>query len=257
MTDTQFFPAASRTGGWEDYAILAILVLAAVLAQLFLRERGRHPDNVHSPPLAWLRAALYFSVVLALSWLAGVLPAVLHAPLATAGNLADPWWWRLLTLCMAAVVWGYVIWWPRGTLTYDRKLYPVPQVLFGLVWGGCSAQLLLVMWAVVEEFGFGRWLTLVLVLFLQSGFSQLYQSGWWDIHVSPPHNIRAWNARKVLLGHLPFMLLTLTHFALYGNAGIVVLLFAAAMACSVVAMRFPPFWEKDGPPVSRETAIGV
>lgn len=257
MSGTEYFPAHSRGGGWEDYAVLVILASAAILAHIFLRERDRHRDGVYSPPLAWMRAALYFSVVLALSWLAGVVQVVLHSPLATADDVANPGWWSGLALCIAAVIWGYVVWWPRGTLTYDRKLYPVTQALFGLTWGSCSALLLLSLWAVVEEFGFSRWITFAVVLFFQSGFSQIYQSGWWDIHVSPPHNIRAWNARKVLFGHLPFMLVTLSHFALFGDAAVFVLLFAAAMACSVIAMRFPPFWEKDGPLVSKQTAIGV
>lgn len=257
MTQTGLFPATARSGAWEDYAVLAILVVAAMLAPLFLRARERHPENVHSPPLAWLRAALYFSTVITVSWLAGVLPVVLHAPLATAGQLADPAWLALVGVCIAAVIWGYVIWWPRGTLTYDRRRYVVIQSLFGLAWGFCSAQVPLILWAVIEEFGYPRWITAVVVLFLLSGYSQIYQSGWWDIHVSPPHNVRAWNAKKVLFGHMPFLVATLALLGLFGNVGIFVMLHAIAMACSAVAMRFPPYWESDGPPVSRESAIGV
>jgi hypothetical protein len=69
--------------------------------------------------------------------------------------------------------------------------------------------------------------------------------------------VRNWNAKKVLFGHMPFLVLTLALLAAYGNTGIFVMLHAAAMACSAVAMRFPPFWAKDGPPVSKETALGV
>jgi len=254
---TDYFAGRPRTGGWEDYAILALLVAATVLAQLFLQARNRHPDNVHSPPLAWMRAGLYFSVVLTVSWLAGVLPVLLHAPLVRPGQTGDAFWLALTVLCVALVVWGYIIWWPRGTLTYGRRLYPVTQLLFGAVWGSCSAQVPLVFWAVIEAFGFGRWVNALVVIFLLSGFSQIYQSGWWDIHVSPPHNVRAWNAKKVLFGHMPFLLATLAHLAIYGNAAIFVLLHASAMACSALAMRFPPFWEQDGPPVSKESAIGV
>jgi hypothetical protein len=257
MTRADLFPAASRHGAWEDYAVLAILAAAAVLAPLFLRARERHPDHVHSPPLAWLRAGLYFIVVITVSWLAGVLSAVLHAPLATPEQLDDPAWLGLVGLCMVAVIWGYVIWWPRGTLTYERERHVVVQGLFGLAWGSCSAQVPLILWAVIEEFGFGQWATALAVLFLLSGYSQIYQSGWWDIHVSPPHNIRAWNAKKVLFGHMPFLVATLALLAIHGNAGLFVMLHAAAMACSAIAMRFPPFWAKDGPPVSKETALGV
>ncbi len=257
MTGTNWFGRQSHSGGWEDYAVLGLLILATVLAQVFLTARARHPDNVHSPPLAWMRAGLYFCIVLVVSWLAGVLPVLVHAPLATAAQMADPAWLALTALCVGLVVWGYLVWWPRGTLTYDRRLYPVAQVLFGLAWGCCSAQVPLILWAVIETFGFGRWINLALVVVLLSGYSQVYQSGWWDIHVSPPHNVRSWNAKKVLFGHMPFLLATLAHLALFGNAAVFVMLHAAAMACAAVAMRFPPFWEKDGPPVSRETAIGA
>ncbi len=237
--------------------MLALAAGATLLAQWFLRVRDRHPEHVYSPPLAWIRAALYFCAVLFVSWLAGVLPVVLQTPPVTAEQLADPVWIALTCLCIATLVWGYVLWWPRGTLTYDRQRCLAVQIPFGLAWGACSAQVPLVFWAVVEDFGFGRWWTAALVLFLLSGFNQLYQSGWWDIHVSPPHNLRAWNAKKVLFGHMPFLLALLATFAYFGNAALFTLLYAGALACSAVAMRFPPFWAADGSVVSRETAIGV
>ncbi len=252
-----FDPPRAYTGAPEDWLILGVLLFAAVLAQVFMVLRNKHPDNIHSPPLAWLRAALYFSVILVLSWATGVLGVLVHTPWVLPDQLANPLWLGLTALWVAATVWAYVYWWPRGTLTYDRKLYLLPQVSFGLVWGLCSAQLTLVLWALLEDFGFARWVTALLVFFLLSGYGQIYQSGWWDIHVSPPHNIRATNAKKVLFGHLPFLLIALTHFTLFGNALLFAGFHAIALACSAVAMRFPPFWEKDGPVVNRETALGV
>jgi hypothetical protein len=56
---------------------------------------------------------------------------------------------------------------------------------------------------------------------------------------------------------MPFLAIALTHFTLFGNALVFVGFHAIALACSAVAMRFPPFWEKDGPVVNRDTAIGV
>jgi len=43
---------------------------------------------------------------------------------------------------------------------------------------------------------------------------------------------------------------------MYGDGGMYVLLSTFVMAPSAVAMRFPPFWEADGGPVSRDTAMG-
>jgi hypothetical protein len=252
-----FDPPRVFSGGGEDWFILGVLLFASVLAQVFLIQRNKHADNVHSPPLAWIRASLYFCVVLTLSWATGVLQVLVHVPCVLPGQQANPLWLGLTALWAAVTVWGYVYWWPRGTLTHGRKLYVVPQVLFGLVWGACSAQLTLVLWAIVEDFGFARWVTALLVFFLLSGYGQIYQSGWWDIHVSPPHNRRATNAQKVLFAHMPFLAVALTHFTLFGNALVFVGFHAIALACSAVAMRFPPFWEQDGPVVNRDTAIGV
>ena len=176
--------------------MLGVLLAASVLAQLFLAERNRHADNVYSPRLAWMRALLYFSVILVISWATGVLKVLVHAPFVQSGDLASSLWLVLTGVWLLALVWGYVYWWPRGTLTYDRRLYLLPQILFGLAWGFSSGQLTLVLWAVIEEFGFARWGTALLVFFVLAGYGQIYQSGWWDIHVSPPHNIRATNAKK-------------------------------------------------------------
>ena len=42
----------------------------------------------------------------------------------------------------------------------------------------------------------------------------------------------------------------------FENIGIYVMMNAAAMCLSAIALRFPPFWLKDGGPVSMATAIG-
>jgi len=252
-----FDPPRVYAGNAEDWLVLGVLVFATVLAQVFLVVRNRHPADVHSPPLAWLRALLYFSVVLVVSWATGVLGQLAHEPWVRPGQATDPLWQGLTALWALATVWGYVWWWPRGTLTHGRPLHLPSQVPFGLAWGFTAAQLTLVLWALVEDFGFARWVNAVLVFFLLSGYGQLYQSGWWDIHVSPPHNIRATNAKKVLFAHLPFLAIGLTHFTLFGNTRLFAGFHALALACSAVAMRFPPFWAPDGPPVNRDTALGV
>ena len=116
--------------------------------------------------------------------------------------------------------------------------------------------MVMTVYAVFESLQFAAPLTALATLVIFAVYNLNYQLGWWDIHVSPPHNIRAWNNRKVIGAHNPFLLATLTHFVLFANVGLFTLFYAAAMAASAVAMRFPPFWEPDGPAVSMETAIG-
>ena len=236
--------------------MIGVLALAVVLGVLLFIERPRHDPGVHSPRMAWLRAGIYFCAVLAFAWLAGVLPALAAQRLVTARQLADPAWLGLTALCLGLLIWGYVIWWPRGTLTHARRSYPLASGLFGLVWGACGALFLLSIYAIVGGFGLPAWAAALATLVVVAVYNMNYQSGWWDIHVSPPHNIRAWNARKVIGAHNPFLLATLLYLVLYGNLAIFVTLYALALAASAVAMRFPPFWEADGPAVSLETAIG-
>ena len=60
----------------------------------------------------------------------------------------------------------------------------------------------------------------------------------------------------MLGAHNPFLFVTLAHLILFGNAALFTLFYAGAMACSTLAMHFPPFWEEDGPLVSLDTALG-
>ncbi len=239
-----------------DIIFMGILFLAVALGILLFRERTKHAPDVHSPKMAWLRAGLYFCGVYIISWLVGVLPAIATQPLASSEQLSDGSWLALTALCIAIFAWGYIFWWPRGTLTHGRELYFFPAALFGLLWGSASGLLLLSIYAILLGFGLPAWGAALVTLPIMAVYNMNYQLGWWDIHVSPPHNIRAWNNKKVLGSHNPFLIVTLLHLALFSNLALFVLIYALAMSASAVAMRFPPFWLPDGPRVSAETAIG-
>jgi hypothetical protein len=257
MTPTQFFIGGYHfTGSWDDYLIFVIMLVACVLGLLLFRERSRHEPMVHSPPMAWLRASLYFCFVLTFSWVTGVFKTIVSMPLATPEQLCNPLWIGFLVLCLLVIVWAYAYWWPRGSLTHGRKLYLVPTILYGLVWGTCAGLLLLSIYSIIEIFQLPRLVNAILFVVLVSIYNMNYQLGWWDIHVSPPHNIRATNNSKVLFAHQPFMVASLTFLLVYGNVGIYVIMNALALCLSAIALRFPPFWAEDGGPVSMDTAIG-
>lgn len=191
-----------------------------------------------------------------LSWVTGVLGALLHSTWVWPGQASKPLWIGLTALWVAATAWGYLYWWPRGTLTYERKLYPVSQILFGLLWGvlGSTHSGALVIGGALRLCPMGqRFAGVLSALRLRTNLSV-----WLVGHPRvAPHNRRATNAKKVLFAHMPFLLIALVHFTLFGDVRMFVGFHAIALACSAVAMRFPPFWETDGPPVNRDSAIGI
>ena len=257
MTPTNFFTQGHLFArGWDDYFILVVLLFMLVFGVLLFRERSRHEPARHSPRMSWLRAGLYFGAALIFSWSTGVFQTVVHSPLATAEQLANPVWLTFTVVCFAVVVWAYVYWWPRGTLTHGRKLYLIPTLLYGLAWGACTGFLYLSIYSVIELFQFPRLVTAILLVVILSVYNMNYQLGWWDIHVSPPHNIKSTNTGKVMLAHNPFLLTSLAYLVIYGNIGIYVILNTCALGASAVAMKFPPFWAEDGGKVSFNTAIG-
>jgi len=257
MSTTQYFTSsAGPAAGWELVFVLFVTGSMIILGILLFIERPKHDPAVHSPRMAWLRAGLYFGFILLYGWLTGVVGALATRPPATGIQLRDPAWLAFTALCFGLVIWGYVYWWPRGTLTHGRPRHPVASGLFGAAWGTAGGIFFLSTYAVFERFGWPGFTTALATIIVITIYNINYQSGWWDIHVSPPHNIRTWNNRKVLFAHNPFLLASLAYFVIYGNAGIFVLLNACALAASAIAMRFPPFWLPDGGRVSLETAIG-
>jgi len=257
MSPTAYFAAAAFGGPeWLRWAMLAVIALATALGGVFFAARAEHDPRIYSPRLAWIRAWLYYCFVLLFSWVTGALGVVLEQPLVAPGRSDDPVWVALVVLCWAVAVWGYVYWWPRGTLTHGRRLYLIPALLHGTMWGFCAGLLYLSFYAVLEQFGFPGVVNALLLVAVLSVYNLNYQVGWWDIFVSPPHNIRATNNGKVAFAHQPFLLTTLTLLVMYGDVRMYVLLTGFAMACSAVAMRFPAPWADYRPEVSRATAMG-
>ena len=257
MTPTNYFIGAAFGGpDWLRWAMLAVILIGIGFGAVFFGARANHDVRIYSPRLAWIRAWCYFCVVILFSWVTGALGYVLDRPLIAPGRLQDTTWLIIVSICWLVAIWGYVIWWPRGTLTHGRKLYLLPALFHGTVWGLCAGLLYLSFYAMIEQFGFPGIANAVLLVAVLSVFNLNYQVGWWDIYVSPRHNIRATNNGKVAFAHQPFLLATLTLLVMYGDGGMYVLLSAFALASSAVAMRFPPWWEEGGEEVSRDTAMG-
>lgn len=233
----------------------ALALLALVLALLYRWQQRSAAQGRYSPRLAWLRAGLYFCFCLLVASFSGVLATVIHTPLATAAQLADLRWWALTLACAAVIAIAYAVIWPRGTFTDGRRLHPLLTLVYGSVWGICQGLLFLSMWALVQHSGLGVWWVALISYFLIGAYNGCWHHFFWDIHVSPPHNYSEWNGRKVLFCHTPNLLLCLSYLALYGNAGIYLLLQGAALAASAWFMRFPAFWDDYSAAPGRERSI--
>ncbi len=198
--------------------------------------------NAYDSRRAWLRAAIYFVVCFMIAHFTGALALVLNQPLASAEDLRDVRWIFFTLLCVAVEVWGYVYLWPRGTLTHGRQLYWSVVLTFGLVWGLSEGLLFLSVFVLASKFIVSKIVVGLVSFTLISMFLGLWHQFYWDIYVAPEHNILEWNIKKVLYGHIPNIVITLTYLSMYGNAGIFVLCQTFALVASTYFMRFPPFW---------------
>ena len=120
-----------------------IAVLMIMLLFIYLRAYRVQAEGEFSPPAAWLRAGIFFCFCYLVSYATGTMHAIVSAPIATAGQLADPLWqlWVAgLTVFMLLAYWGI---WARFTIRFERKLECLPQLFYGLLWGTALGQMFL------------------------------------------------------------------------------------------------------------------
>lgn len=237
-----FSPFWSFTNSAMDYFLFALSGLLLFLTITLQTQRRRITG--YSPRLAWIRGGIYFTSGFVLSILTGVLPALVSKPIANFDQVSNLYWWLFTLLCIGVIYFAYFYLWPRGTITHGRELH-LPQVLFfGLFWGLGEGQVILSAWAVTEKFVSNVWLTALVTFLIVGTFKGVWQSQYWDIHVAPEHNIPEWNLKKVLFGHIPNLICTLSYLAVFGNALFFLLLQTAGLMYMTYRMRFP-VWTDD------------
>ncbi len=188
---------------------------------------------------AWTIAAGWFVVCIATAVVSGALGVVLASPPATPGQRGDPTWLAATLTVTAYVLFAYGYYWPKGTESRGRPLRPAWTLLFGLLWGISQGLLMLSIFLWLGRAGLTGAVLGIVMFIVYSAFAGLWQSRFWDIHVSPPHNIEAWNLRKVLVCHVPFLVLALIHLTVWGNAAIFVGWQVVALLLSSWVMHFP------------------
>lgn len=185
---------------------------------------------------AWLGAGTFMSVCFVISWAAGVLDATFFHP--TWPSLANVYFIAFTAASFAIVIIGYWIIWPKGTVSYGRK-WGWHCVLFGIFDGLAESQLFLCIWSAVELIGLPRYGTGLVTFVLQGGFKANWDQRYWNVYVAPTHNIKEWNKWKVLLVHIPNVLVTFTYFITYGNATLYCVTQTLALIGSTSFVRFP------------------
>ena len=198
------------------------------------RGSTRDPWADHTAGLAWRRALVYLVACLAFGALAGVFTT----RVTPAGAPLGFWLWT--AACVAVILVGYWVIWPLGTLTHGRPLVPSATV-FGVLWGIAEGVLFAGVWLLAD-----RWLpsTVVAVgvtFVLLSAYLGLWHQFYWDLKVSPEHNIEEWNARKVVLVHVPNLAITLPYLAVTDAVVVFVALQTLGLVGAARAMHFPGF----------------
>ena len=188
---------------------------------------------------AWLRAGAYFAIGCAAGWYFGIVRKIVAEPFVTVPQLGSATWWGLSIFVSVYVLFAYGWYWPRGTVTHGRPRRLFAGFIFGGLWGFCQGLLMLAVYALIVSFDYSTVFNVVLMFLVWSTWTALWHSRYWDIKIAPEHNIAEWNLRKVLVAHAPFLLLCVTHYALFSNAALYVLWQVIALTASTLAMRFP------------------
>ena len=236
-----FNPFWNFTNSAQDY-FLFVLVVALVVLVVTLKREARGVSG-YKPYLAWIRGWIYFVSCFIVSIMTGVFFTLVGKPIVSAENLSNGYWWGFTFLCTGVIYFAYFYLWPKGTLTHARELHLPSVLVFGLIWGLGEGQLFLSVWAVLEKLLSNVWIVMLVSFLIIGIFKGLWQSRYWDIYVSPEHNIPEWNGPKVLFGHVPNLICTLSFLALFGNPLLFLLFQTAGLMYSAYYMHFPA-WKR-------------
>lgn len=242
--NTPLFIAPSLWNGQLNDYVAAACILALIVLQLLLRKQAaQHDPKIYSPKLAWLRAISYYLAAYVIGWSSGVIDTLLETPFIRAEQSGNPLWQGMTALCFAVILFGYLRIWKVGTF-HDNRIYRwwiTPW--YGIAWGFAQASIFLSIWAVIDLSGWPLWLTAILAYVVIGAYNGCLQQFYWDIYVSPPHNEKAFNTRKVLLAHTPNLIVCLIYLSLFGNLGIYFILQGLALGISASIMRFPAWFD--------------
>jgi hypothetical protein len=243
VSSEKLFLNANSSPAIDLFAYGVMVFCLLLVVALLIVRRGKDVRIYHAG-LAWLRAWIYFCCCWLFSWATGVLATLVNSPWLNPDHAQQLSWQLYMLISWAIVLFGYLYIWPMGTVTYNRKLYPLPTLLLGLVWGLSEAQLFLSFWAIAERFVDPLWLVAIGTYLMASVSNGPLHLFYWDRYVSPDHNIYQWNMKKVGLAHSPNLIISLVYLVIWGDLWIYLLWPTFALLTCSFAQKFPAPWDK-------------
>lgn len=211
---------------------------------LYIVKYQTLPITTWKPGAAWTRAMIYFSICNLISIWTGTTETMVTQPLATLYQLSDPIWIVMVSLCFLYIFFAYWILWAKMTLTFDRKYYIGAELVFGIIWGLSTGQVLLSfyhVWNMTEL----PWWAVYLVSFVCMGLWQyVVHDYFWDVYVSPEHDTPKSIKLKTLVSHIPNVALCLLFLVLYENYWLYVFTQMFALVATTLFQKFPAPWAK-------------
>ncbi len=251
--------AVLEVGSPQWSLAIAFAAVGGVFVLVLKRYLGDREVWRYDPKAAWLRAFAYFSFAWAFAAASGTIDTLARNPLVFDGQRDDVVWVLSTVVVFAVIIVGYWIVWPIGTEAHGRRIVLPDTVVFGLCWGVSEGMIYGSVWLLAHRaldglWGGPVWVALAVIV-IMSIFSGVGHATYWDVHVSPEHNIIDWNMRKVAFVHNPNLILCTIYVTWGENLGLYVGLEALALLGSTVFMPFPTF-RRPHPPDPLSPALG-
>lgn len=220
-----------------------ILIISGLSLFIFKLVKYRKiPSTLWKPGLAWTRAFIYFIICNLISLIVGVTNTLINQSLTNSFQMQDFTWLILCILCFSYIFFAYWILWARMTLTFERKFYIGIGIIFGLIWGVSTGQILLSFYHLWNKLQIPKW-AIYIVSYLSMGLWQYFVHDYfWDVYVSPEHDSPRSIKIKTLFSHIPNVALCLSLLVIYENYWIFIILQSLALIATTIFQKFPPPW---------------
>ena len=222
--------------------IISLALCGLLLIVLYFLKHRNLPISIWKPGAAWLRAGIYFVVCNIISASTGTLAEILRQPIIESGQLSDPGWVVVCGICFIYIFIAYWILWARLTITFDRKFYLGSEIVFGIIWGLSTGQVLLSFYHLWQSASIPGWAIYLLSYVTMGLWMYVVQDYFWDIYVSPEHDTPRSIRIKTLVSHVPNVAICLFFLYTYGNYTLFVFTQTFALVAASIFQRFPAPW---------------